>query len=91
MDDLEKYLKERKENDKEFKKIWKEEKVKRDVIKMIIEMRIKEGLTQQDLAKKMHTSQSSIARIESGKGNPTLNFLVRLGNVFNKKFELRYS
>ncbi|HLP58035.1 MAG TPA: helix-turn-helix domain-containing protein [Candidatus Deferrimicrobium sp.] len=91
MDDLEKYLKERIENDKEFKKIWKEEKVKRDVIKMIIEMRIKEGLTQQDLAKKMHTSQSSIARIESGKGNPTLKFLVRLGNVFNKKFELRYS
>jgi DNA-binding XRE family transcriptional regulator len=91
MDDLEKYLKERIENDKEFKKIWKEEKVKRDVIKMIIEMRIKEGLTQQDLAEKMHTSQSSIARIESGKGNPTLNFLVRLGNVFNKKFELRYS
>ncbi|MCU0290095.1 MAG: helix-turn-helix domain-containing protein [Acidobacteria bacterium] len=91
MDDLEKYLKERIENDKEFKKIWKEEKVKRDVIKMIIEMRIKEGLTQQDLAEKMHTSLSSIARIESGKGNPTLNFLVRLGNVFNKKFELRYS
>ncbi|HLP49146.1 MAG TPA: helix-turn-helix domain-containing protein [Candidatus Kapabacteria bacterium] len=91
MDDLEKYLKERIENDKEFKKIWKEEKVKRDVIKMIIEMRIKEGLTQQDLAEKMHTSQSSIARIESGKGNPTLKFLVRLGNVFNKKFELRYS
>ncbi|HLP44633.1 MAG TPA: helix-turn-helix transcriptional regulator [Candidatus Kapabacteria bacterium] len=91
MDDLEKYLKERIKNDKEFKKIWKEEKIKRDVIKMIIELRIKEGLTQQDLAEKMHTSQSSIARIENGKGNPTLNFLVRLGNVFNKKFEFRYS
>jgi DNA-binding XRE family transcriptional regulator len=91
MDDFEEYLKERIENDKEFKKIWKEEKIKRDVIKMIIELRIKEGLTQQDLAEKMHTSQSSIARIESGKGNPTLNFLVRLGNVFHKKFELRYS
>jgi DNA-binding XRE family transcriptional regulator len=90
MDDLEKYLNERIEKDKEFKKIWEEERIKRDVIKMIIEMRIKEGLTQKDLAERMETSQSSIARLESGKGNPTLNFLVKLGKVFNKKIELRY-
>ena len=90
MDDLEKYLNERIEKDKEFKKIWEEEAVKRDVIKMIIEMRIKDGLTQKDLAEKMETSQSSIARLESGKGNPTLNFLLKLGKVFHKKIELRY-
>ncbi|MDQ1355134.1 MAG: hypothetical protein QG657_5444 [Acidobacteriota bacterium] len=90
MDDLEKYLSERIEKDKEFKKIWEAENIKRDLIKMIIEMRIKEGLTQKGLAERLETSQSSIARLESGKGNPTLNFLVKLGNVFNKKFELRY-
>ena len=90
MDDLEKYLNERLKKDKEFKKIWEEERIKRDVIKMIIEMRIKEGLTQKDLAERLKTSQSSIARLESGKGNPTLNFLVKLGKVFNKKIELRY-
>jgi DNA-binding XRE family transcriptional regulator len=90
MDDLEKYLNERMSRDKEFKKIWEEETIKREVIKMIIEMRINEGLTQRDLADKMETSQSSIARLESGKVNPTLNFLVKLGKVFNKKIELRY-
>lgn len=90
MDDLEKYLNERLEKDKEFKKIWEEETIKRDVIKMIIQMRIKEGLTQKELAERLKTSQSSIARLESGNGNPTLNFLVKLGKVFNKKIELRY-
>ena len=90
MDDLEKYLNERIVKDKEFKKIWEEETIKRDVIKMIIQMRIKEGLTQKDLAERLKTSQSSIARLESGNGNPTLNFLVKLGKVFDKKIELRY-
>ena len=90
MDDLEKYLNERIEKDKEFKKIWEEETIKRDVIKMLIQMRIKEGLTQKELAERLKTSQSSIARLESGNANPTLNFLVKLGKVFNKKIELRY-
>jgi transcriptional regulator with XRE-family HTH domain len=87
---MEKYLNERLEKDNEFKKIWEEEAIKREVIKMLIEMRIKEGLTQKGLAKKLKTSQSSIARLESGKGNPTLNFLVKLGNALNKKLELHY-
>jgi len=91
MDDMEKYLNERLEKDKEFKKIWEEETVKREVVKMIIEMRIKEGLSQKDLAERLKTSQSSIARLESGKGNPTLNFLVKLGKALNKRLELRYT
>ena len=91
MDDMEKYLNERLEKDNEFKKIWEEEAVKREVIKMIIAMRIKEGLSQKELAERLETSQSSIARLESGKGNPTLNFLVKLGKALNKRLELRYN
>ena len=90
MDDMEKYLNERLEKDKEFKKIWEEEAIKREVTKMLIEMRIKQGLTQKELAEKLETSQSSIARLESGKGNPTLNFLVKLGKALNKRLELHY-
>lgn len=90
MDDMEKYLNERLEKDCQFKKIWEEEAIKREVVKMIIETRIKEGLTQKQLAERLETSQSSIARLESGNGNPTLNFLVKLGNVLNKKLELHY-
>ena len=90
MDDMEKYLNERLEKDKEFKRIWEEETVKREVVKMLIQMRINEGLSQKELASRLDTSQSSIARLESGRGNPTLNFLIKLGNVLNKKLELHY-
>ncbi len=91
MDDLEKYLKERIKKDKEFGKIWEEETIKREVVKSIIDLRIKEGLTQKSLAERLDTSQSSIARLESGKANPTLDFLVKLGKALNKRLELRYS
>jgi ribosome-binding protein aMBF1 (putative translation factor) len=91
MDDLEIYLDERIKKDKEFKRIWEEEAFKRELVKMVIEMRIKEGLSQKELAEKLNTSQSSIARLEGGKANPTLGFLVKLGNALNKKLELHYS
>ena len=39
---------------------------------ILLEMRSKAGLTQTDLAKLMNTSFTSISRLESGKGNPSL-------------------
>lgn len=91
MDDMERYLNRRKKEDSEFKDIWKEEQLKREVIKMIIEIRIKEGLTQKQLAERLETSQSAIARLENGRGNPTLKFLLKLGKVLNKKLELNFT
>lgn len=91
MDDLDKYINERKEKDAGFKKIWEDEEIKREVVKTLLEMRINQGLTQKELAEKLETSQSSIARLERGKGNPTLNFLVKLGRVFNKRLELHFT
>lgn len=90
MDDFEKYLDERLEKDKEFKKIWEEEAFKREILKMLVEMRIKEGLTQKQLAERLSTTRSYISQIESGKGNPNLNFLVKLGRALNKKLEIHY-
>jgi DNA-binding XRE family transcriptional regulator len=91
MDDMEKYLTKRKNKDIEFNKIWEEEQLKREIIRMIIKVRIKEGLTQKELADKLGTSQSAIARFESCRGNPSLNFLLKLGKVLNKKLELKFA
>jgi DNA-binding XRE family transcriptional regulator len=54
-------------------------------ISKIIEFRIKNKLTQKELAQKIGTKQSSIARFENQIGNPTVNFLSKLANVFDKK------
>ncbi|MBN1308294.1 MAG: helix-turn-helix transcriptional regulator [Chitinispirillaceae bacterium] len=48
----------------------------------MIELRKKAGLTQEELAKKIHTSQPSIARLESGSyQNVSLSFLRKVGNA----------
>lgn len=90
MDDLDKYLNERLEKDEEFKKIWQEDTIKREVLKMLLKMRVQKGLTQKELAQQLGTTRSMIARLESGNVNPSINFLIKLGKAFNKKLELHY-
>ena len=44
--------------------------------------RITSGMTQQELAEKVGCTQQHIQRIESGKGEPSLALLKKLGEVF---------
>ena len=55
------------------------------VISQLIAIRTKKGLTQNDLAKKLGTKQSAIARLESGKCNPTLEFLQKTAKALGQK------
>lgn len=47
------------------------------IAQMLISARAKAGLTQAKLAKKMGTTQSAIARLESGKRMPSIETLER--------------
>jgi len=60
------------------------------IIRKIIEARIKRGMTQAELAKRMKTRQSAISRLESGRANPSLNFLKRLAQALNFRLEIRF-
>ena len=60
------------------------------VIRAIIEARSKKGITQKTLAKKMHTKQSAISRLESGRANPSLNFLTKLAQATNTRLEINF-
>ncbi|MDQ1351962.1 MAG: hypothetical protein QG657_2268 [Acidobacteriota bacterium] len=50
MSDFRNFLKENLEKDPEFKDIWENNEQKRELVKTIIALRIKEHLTQEDLA-----------------------------------------
>lgn len=52
-----------------------------EVAHLITEARIRSGLTQEKLAKKVGTQQSSIARIEGGSALPSLSFLLKLAKA----------
>lgn len=52
-----------------------------DISMLITEARLHAGLTQKELAKRMKTKQPSIARVESGKMLPSLEFLDKLAKA----------
>ena len=49
--------------------------------KEMITARSRAGLTQSEVAERMHTSQSTVARLESGKGNPSRETLKRFAEA----------
>lgn len=55
------------------------------IIEKIIEKRLKKGLTQAALAKKVGTKQSAISRLERGSYNPTLSFLRKVSDALGAK------
>lgn len=59
-----------------------------ELIGMMIKKRDRDGLTQKVLAEKMGTKQSAISRFESGKYNPTLDFLYRLADALGAKLKV---
>jgi len=84
-DDLKESLK-----DPEFKKAWKESEPEYLLSKHIIEKRIVKKYSQRDLAKKIHTSQAAISRIESMNANPSLSFLKKIATALDKKLVISF-
>jgi len=67
--------------DSEFKSFYENPDLAFKISEMVINLRIKKGLTQKALAKKIETNQSSIARLESGKTLPSLSFLEKIAKA----------
>lgn len=49
-----------------------------DVFAVISKLRKEKGLTQQELAEKAQIPQPTLARIEAGRANPTLDLLLKI-------------
>lgn len=55
----------------------------------VARLRMLRGLTQKELAERLGTQQSSIARLESGKAMPSLSFLARIAEALDGSLEVR--
>lgn len=73
-----------------IRKALKENEPEYQVAKALIEARIKKGMTQTILAKKLHTRQSVISRVENAQTTPTLSFLKRLAVVLDAKLLVQF-
>ncbi len=61
------------------------------LIAKIIERRIKDGLTQKELAKRAKTKQPVISRFERGDFNPSLQFLFKMAKALDLKLKISIS
>jgi ribosome-binding protein aMBF1 (putative translation factor) len=55
----------------------------------LVRARLRAGLSQAKLAKRMGTSQSTIARLESGQTLPSTKTLLRFAKATGSKFHVR--
>lgn len=87
---LEDDLKKRLKNPK-FKKEWDGSEPEYQLACRLIEARLKRKLSQRDLAKKVHTSQAVISRIEAMSGNPSLFLLKRIAQALGTNIKISFS
>lgn len=56
----------------------------------LIDARGRAGLSQAEVAKKMETSQPAIARLEGGRGNPSISTLRRYARVTGTRLRIAF-
>jgi len=89
MSDLQKYVVERKSNDSEFAENYDEGYQAFKFGVLLKEARKSAGLTQLDLAEKLHTQKSAISRIENHSEDVKLSTLEKFATALGKKLEIR--
>jgi ribosome-binding protein aMBF1 (putative translation factor) len=75
--------------DPKFRKALKDSEPELQIAKAVIEARLDKGLSQQELAARLHTKQSVISRLENAKTTPSLAFLKRVAKALEVSFQVR--
>lgn len=75
---------------KEFAELYSRELLINSIAEMVVKLRLSKKLTQSELAKKVGTSQSAIARLESGSDTriPSLDMLSRIADATKTKVNI---
>ena len=59
-----------------------------DVVEQLKAARKAQDLTQEALAERVGTKKSNISRFESGKYNPSLDFLIKVAGSLGKQLQI---
>lgn len=82
-----------------MKEMLKDENVKREydalepefqIIRAMLDARIEEELTQQQLADRTGIDRADISKLENGNANPSLRMLKRIAEGLNKKLKIEF-
>jgi len=89
MSDLKRYIAERKKTDKVFAEGYDKGYEQFKVGVVLRQAREEAGLTQEELARKLHTKKTAISRIENHAEDITLSTLERVASALWKKLEVK--
>ncbi len=87
--DFQNYLAEKLRNPK-FKKYYNEYGKQLEIAYQILLLRRKKGISQVELARKLGTRQSNIARMEAGQENFTTDTLQKIASVFKRNLKIEF-
>lgn len=76
--------------DSRYRKAHQELAAEFELARAVIQARVTAGLTQEQLARKMDTTQSVIARLESGRTRPSTQTLERLAVATGTKLKISF-
>jgi HTH-type transcriptional regulator / antitoxin HipB len=91
MDDLERYIQKRKKKGSSFAHQYEEEYEKFKIGAILRQAREDAGITQDEIAKKLHTQKSAISRIENHSYDMRLSTLKMYAEALGKKLTLSIS
>ena len=87
--DFQDFLKEQLK-DPESKKIFDEYGRQLEIAYQILQLRKEKKLSQAQLAKKIGTKQSNIARMEAGQQNFSVDILEKIANAFGRNLKIMF-
>ncbi len=76
--------------DSDYQKAFDELKPEFDLARSLIKARIGAGLTQAQLAKRMKTTQSAVARLEGGRIHPSTSTLGKVAQATGTRLRIRF-
>jgi len=74
----------------EYRKAYEALTPEFELARAVIDARVTAGLTQEQLAKRMETTQSVIARLESGRTRPSTQTLERLAAATGTRLKISF-
>ncbi|MCK4910229.1 MAG: helix-turn-helix transcriptional regulator [Thermodesulfovibrionales bacterium] len=89
MSDLKKYIDKRKKKDKKFAEGYDERYEQFKIGMVLRQAREEAGLTQEELARRLHTKKTAISRIENHAEDIKLSTLERVASALGKKLEIK--
>jgi ribosome-binding protein aMBF1 (putative translation factor) len=88
MSDLKKYIQKRKKDDVDFAKNFESGYEEFKIGEMLKQARVEVGLTQEEIAQKLHTKKSAISRIENHAQDIKLSTLQNFAHILGKELKV---